>query len=289
MRPFLVLAAFGACASFAVLAGAATQPAPAPDGSAWAAEISAWKKERTKEIASERGWLAVSGLFWLNPGENVAGTRPSAVVKLPDGPAVAGVFARTGPVVTWKPADGPSKVIESDTAPWKQGRAWLQLLKRQDRIGLRMWDAQNARKLAFQGLKYFALDPKYRVTGRFTPHAKPMKIEIANVLGQVNEMETPGVVDFEIDGQTYRLTPVYETSEKVDLFYIFRDETAAKTTYGAGRFLHGPHPAKDGSVVLDFNKAYSPPCAFTDFATCPLPPAANRIRVAIPAGELDPH
>jgi uncharacterized protein (DUF1684 family) len=114
-------------------------------------------------------------------------------------------------------------------------------------------------------------------------------VKIANVIGQVNELVSPGVVEFELQGKKLQLTPVYETPKEDELFYIFKDATSGKTTYGAGRFVYSALPDKDGMVVLDFNRAYSPPCAFTDFATCPLPPAQNRLEAAIEAGELDPH
>ena len=114
-------------------------------------------------------------------------------------------------------------------------------------------------------------------------------MKIANVIGQVNDYPSPGVVEFELGGKIHRLTPVYETPARDELFYIFKDTTAGKSTYGAGRFVYTGLPDADGYVTLDFNRAYSPPCAFTDFATCPLPPAVNRLDIAIEAGEKDPH
>ena len=121
------------------------------------------------------------------------------------------------------------------------------------------------------------------------PAAGPTTVKIANVIGQVNELPSPGIVEFEIGGRKLQLTPVFETQAKDELFYIFKDATSAKSTYGAGRFVYSALPDADGNVVIDFNRAYSPPCAFTDFATCPLPPAQNRLSVAIEAGEKDPH
>ena len=114
-------------------------------------------------------------------------------------------------------------------------------------------------------------------------------MKVANVIGQVNDYPSPGVVEFKLQGKTLRLTPVFETPAADELFYIFKDGTAGKATYGAGRFVYSALPDQEGMVVLDFNRAYSPPCAFTDFATCPLPPPANRLSVSIEAGEKDPH
>ncbi len=130
---------------------------------------------------------------------------------------------------------------------------------------------------------------EYRVRGRLIPSAQPSKVKIANVIGQVNDFVSPGIVEFELQGKKLQLTPVYETPKQDELFYIFKDATSGKTTYGAGRFVYSALPDQDGMVILDFNRAYSPPCAFTDFATCPLPPASNRLEVAIEAGELNPH
>ena len=141
-------------------------------------------------------------------------------------------------------------------------------------------------RAAFKGLRYFPIDPRYRVVARFVPHAAPVMLDIPTVLGTVESMPSPGYASFELPGaaQPLRLDAVLEPGE-TELFFIFRDATAGKTTYGAGRFLYAAPPV-DGTVVLDFNRAYSPPCAFTPHATCPLPPPNNRLPVAIEAGEM---
>jgi uncharacterized protein (DUF1684 family) len=202
---------------------------------------------------------------------------------------VWGAFERTGEKVLVKPEGGPAREITAKDDPFQIGRTWVQLLRRSDLIGLRLWDPQNARKLAFPGLRWFDVRGEYRVRGRLIPHATPTKVRIANVIGQVNDYVSPGTVEFELRGKKLELTPVYETPKQDELFYIFKDATSGKTTYGAGRFMYSELPDKEGMVILDFNRAYSPPCAFTDFATCPLPPAQNRLAPAIEAGELDPH
>ena len=252
-------------------------------------ETLAWRQKRETDLRADQGWLSVSGLPWLKEGETTVGSGDGNAIRLADGPTRWGTIARTGIKVILRPAGGPPREITTKDEPFPIGRSWIQLIRRSELIGLRVWDPQNARKLAFTGLRWLEVKDEYRVRARLIPSASPSKVKIANVLGQVNDFVSPGVVEFELRGKRLRLTPVFETPKEDELFYIFKDATSAKTTYGAGRFVYSTLPDKDGMVVLDFNRAYSPPCAFTDFATCPLPPAQNRLEVAIEAGELDPH
>jgi uncharacterized protein (DUF1684 family) len=148
-----------------------------------------------------------------------------------------------------------------------------------------MLDPDSVARKSFRGLKYFPLDPAYHFHAKFVPYDKPKPVPVPNVLGQLVTMDSPGYVEFTLKGRSYHLEPVYETSKHEDLFFIFKDLTSRKETYEAGRFLHTPLPS-GGTVDLDFNRAYNPPCAFTAFATCPLPIKANQLQVRIPAGEL---
>lgn len=252
-------------------------------------ETTKWRQNREADLKADQGWLAVSGLPWLKEGETTIGSGEGSVVRLADGPKVWGAIARTGAKVVLKPGDGPPHEITTADPPFQIGRTWIQLIQRSELIGLRLWDPKNARKVAFPGLEWFEVKDNYRVRGRLLRSGQPSTVRIANVLGQVNDFVSPGVVEFELGGQKLQVTPVFETPAQDELFYIFKDATSAKTTYGAGRFVYSALPGKDGSVILDFNRAYSPPCAFTDFATCPLPPPQNRLRVSIEAGELAPH
>lgn len=249
----------------------------------------AWRQKREAELLADQGWLAVSGLPWLKEGETTIGSAEGSTVRVADGPARFGVFVRTGTAVELRPEGGPPRVITPRDPAFMAGRTFVQLIRRSDLIGLRLWDPKNARKLAFHGLEWFDVRPSYRVRGRLIPSTGRKTVRIANVIGQVNDFVSPGVVEFELEGRTLQLTPVYETPENTELFYIFKDGTAGKSTYAAGRFTYSELPDKDGMVTLDFNRAYSPPCAFTDFATCPLPPPQNRLELAIEAGEKDPH
>ncbi len=274
-----------------------------PAATSYRAEIEKYRSERVAELIAPNGWLAVQGLFWLHEGQNPAGSDPATEIRLPSrAPKRLGVFTLSGGAVTFT-ADPSAKVtaagkpIETTyTFPQRGGEqaavvsegVSLFVIRRSDRVGLRMLDPESPARKGFQGLHYFPLDPAYRFRARFVPYEKLKAVPVPNVLGQLNTMESPGYVEFALKGQTYRLEPVYETARHDDLFFIFKDLTSRTDTYEAGRFLHTPLP-KDGFVDLDFNRAYNPPCAFTDFATGPLPVKENQLAVAIRAGELRFH
>jgi len=164
----------------------------------------------------------------------------------------------------------------------KVGRLSLLAIKRSDKFGIRMKDPESEARRNFKGIESFPADESYRVTAKWV--AEPHKIPIRNILDQTEDSDCPGYAVFRLHGREFKLYPILEEPGARELFYIFRDQTSAKETYGAGRFLDSDMP-KDGAVVLDFNKAYNPPCAFTPYATCPLPPAENRLPVRIEAGE----
>ena len=176
--------------------------------------------------------------------------------------------------------------FETEKPPdqFKVGSLKLGVIKRGNRYGLRVRDKNSPARLHFKGLKWFPARANYRVIATFTPYDEPKEIIIMNVLGDELKLKTPGLLTFTLNGQKFELRPVVEDEKK--LFIIFRDLTAGKTTYPAGRFLYADLP-KDGKVVLDFNRAENPPCAFTEFATCPLPPRQNFMKIAINAGEIE--
>jgi len=265
------------------------QSPPPADVSAEATETVAWRKKREQDLMGERGWLAVSGLPWLKEGETTIGSGEANAIRLGDGPAVWGRIVRAGTRIELHPVEGAPRSLTMLDPPFRIGRTWIQLIQRGNLIGLRLWDPENPRKLAFKGLNWYEIDAAYRVRGRLIPSAPKTTVKIANVIGQVNDYVSPGIVEFEIAGRKLRLTPVYETSAQDELFYIFKDATSGKTTYGAGRFVYSALPDAEGMVIIDFNRASAPPCAFTDFATCPLPPRQNRLDRAIAAGELSSH
>ena len=260
----------------------------------------AWRDGRAKRLTSPNGWLTLVGLHWLEPGENVFGSDPDCAVPLPAGkaPKRAGLLVLDSGVVRIKPAkdsgfmlDGKpvvAQVLADDTMAKPdvvtRGDLSFVVIKRGDRRGIRVKDSQSPVLKSFKGLDYFPADPKWRVTASFAPYATPKKVTIPTVLGTTESMEAPGLVTFTIDGKTLTLEPVVEDPSDAKLFFIFKDQTSAKETYGAGRFLYADIP-KDGKVVLDFNQAYNPPCAFTHYATCPLPPKKNWLAIRVEAGE----
>jgi uncharacterized protein (DUF1684 family) len=245
-------------------------------------EIAAWRRQREDRLKADGGWLSVAGLFWLHEGRNPFGTDPTNQIVLPDGGARSGAFLLQDGKVTVM-MDGAERELWTDSADVaKVGRLSLFAIKRGDQYGIRLKDPQSEYRRHFTGIEYFPAKEDYKVTAKWM--AAPAKLPILNILGQTEEMESPGYAVFRLGGRECRLRPVLETPDAKELFYIFRDQTTGKETYGAGRFLYSEMP-KGGSVVLDFNKAYNPPCAFTPYATCPLPPAENRMTVPVEAGE----
>lgn len=283
------------------LAGMATGAVRTPDP-AYRAEIEKWRADREARLKGDGGWLQVVGLFWLKDGANSFGTDAGNAIVLPAGsaPARAGVFELRGGKTTVRMEPGVEGTVDGkpvgprELRPDVPGpedvlklgpRLTLHVIERGGRYGIRLKDRESALLKEFTGLRWFPVQEDYRVEARFVPYASPKKIAVPNILGQVEELPSPGYAAFAIGGREVRLDPVLEEPGATELFFIFRDQTTGKQTYPAGRFLYAPMP-KDGRVTLDFNKAYSPPCAFTPYATCPLPPKQNRLPVRIEAGEM---
>jgi uncharacterized protein (DUF1684 family) len=167
------------------------------------------------------------------------------------------------------------------------------VLHRGDRYALRIWDSASPARANFHGLHWYQPNPKYRIAARWIPHTPPKMLDIPTILGTVDHLPAPGVAEFALNGKTLRVEPVLEEPDSKELFFILRDTTSTTTTYGAGRFLYADFPSngldKPGTVVLDFNRMENPPCSYTPYATCPLPPKQNRMPVPIPAGEKRYH
>ena len=278
-------------------------PAPPTTGADYVREVETWRRERAQRLTADGGWLTVAGLTWLKPGANRFGADKDNDVVLPShaSPAHAGQFVleagrvrvEVAPQLAVTLAGQPvtQRELRSDrdgAAPdvLALGAITLQIIDRAGRLGVRLKDMRSAARRDFKGLAWYPITPAYRVIARFEAHAAPTTISVPSVLGGAEPMASPGTAVFELGGRTLRLAPVLEPGEP-RLFFILRDATSGKTTYGGGRFLYAD-PPRDGRVVLDFNKAYSPPCAFTPYATCPLPPESNRLPVPIEAGEMSP-
>jgi len=278
-----------------------TEPATAFDQSAHKNEIQKWQSDRLASLTKEDGWLTVVGLFWLNEGENKFGSDPGNPVVLPryKAPRLAGslwlengrVRLATHPGVEITAGDRPVAALDlkddnDDSGPTilKLGSLLINVVKRADRIGVRVKDTESRTRREFKGLEYYPIDAKWRMEARFEPYQPAKTIPITNVLGMTDDETSPGALAFDVGGRIYRIDPILEKGE-TDLFVMIADGTTGKETYGAGRYLYVSPPDAAGKVVIDFNKAFSPPCAFTNFATCPLPPRQNRLPFRIEAGE----
>jgi uncharacterized protein (DUF1684 family) len=250
-------------------------------------EILEWRKKRDAALRTPDGWTSLAGLFWLREGANRFGKDAANDIALADGPAQAGVFELHGGQVTVA-MDGQTRALQPDSkgGTVTVGRLSLLVIKRGERYGIRLKDPQSPYRTGFRGIEYFPIGEAYRVTARWV--LAPKQLPILNILGQTEPSENPGYAVFRLHGQELRLYPIIEVPGDKQLFYIFRDLTTGKETYPAGRFFYSEMP-KDGEVVLDFNKAYNPPCAFTPYATCPLPPKENYLQVRIEAGEKTYH
>jgi uncharacterized protein (DUF1684 family) len=264
------------------------------------ASVEKWRAERVAELTGETGWLTLVGLFWLDPGESTFGRAPTNTLVLdhPSLAATAGTFVLAGDKVTFTAKSGSgithggqpvtsielvSDAKESPTVV-SSGPLRFFIIERAGKFAVRVRDVASRRRSDFRGLQYFAIDPEWVFNARFEPYEPKRQIKIVNVLGLEDDMVSPGAIVFAKNGQEVRLDAVLDGDDATDLFVMFADGTSGHDTYGAGRFLHVPF-ATDGKTVVDFNKAYNPPCAFNDFATCPLPPYQNRVKLKITAGE----
>jgi uncharacterized protein (DUF1684 family) len=271
---------------------AAASPAAVSD-TAYRQEVESWRQDRLKSLKNENGWLTLVGLFWLDEGENRFGSDAANKVTLPAGkaPKVAGTLVRKGEAVTVKVAPGAQVTQEgkpvtemalaSDAGGkptvLEMGPVSFFVIRRGDRVGVRVKDKASPVLASFHGIDSYPVDPSWRVTARFEPYRPVKKVPVPNVLGTMEDTPSPGALVFERDGKTYRLDAFGDSAEG-ELFLIFADPTNGKETYGAGRFLDTEAP-KDGKVVVDFNKAYNPPCALTVWRC-----ASKRGRRRSPAG-----
>jgi hypothetical protein len=292
LLPILLLAA-AACAP-------AAADAPPLDVAAYERSLDEWKASRLAEAAGPDGWSTLTGLHWLKDGESRVGGDSAAEVPLPASHAPPRVgtirfaqgharfVAERGARVTAAGAPVDSISLDADSAGRPTvlalGSVSMRLIERGGRLGVRVKDTLSDRRVHFAGLQYFPTDTAWRLHGRLLRAPAGKTIRIMNVLGMEDDQPSPGAIEFVVGGKTYRLDTIVERGD-TDLFVMFRDRTSADETYPAGRFLHVNNPDAEGRVVIDFNRAYNPPCAFSPFATCPLPPRQNVLPIRIPAGE----
>jgi uncharacterized protein len=304
--------AFGLLAlwlTFLATAFAADKPAAATP---WKTDLLAWRAEHAKQLQTPNGWLTVIGLEWLKSGDNSVGSGKgnAAVIKAPTAPSM-GVVRLSGESLQLLPPNGgyPKGLLVDGIAPANpqplqpdssghpskitDGSVTITIIHRGDRYGLRIKDSKAAARLHFHGLKWFPPEAAYRVQAKWIPYNPPHQVPVPTILGTEVMSDVPGAAEFTLDGKTWRLEPILESPDDKDLFFIFRDTTSKSETYGAGRFLYTPLPdhglTQAGQVELDFNRAENPPCAYTPYATCPLPTSQNRLPIPIPAGQLRYH
>jgi uncharacterized protein (DUF1684 family) len=229
-----------------------------------------WRAEREARLKAPDGWLSLVGLSWLKPGKNSV---------------MGGTMTLVGDRVKWTSADGRERdrVIKADSEEFVSvGGKKLFVIHRGQRFGVRVKDHNSEYRRSFTKLEWYPVDPRWRVSAKYIPFDRPKKKHFDSQTGDPQEMIIPGIVEFTRSGKTFRLSPILEGDE---FFFVIRDTTAGKATYPAARFIYSKAPAKAGPVEVDFNKAYNPPCVFTPYATCPLPPPENRLSIPVEAGE----
>jgi uncharacterized protein (DUF1684 family) len=277
----------------------AAPPALSPDLAAYLAEVESWRAERMEGLRQPDSWLSLAGLYWLEEGANSIGADPVSDLVLPAGRAAArlGVLSRTGRQVRFEAApdaavsqegqsvtsvDLASDVTGAPTTLEHRGLLFY-LIERGERVGLRLKDPESALLSEFTGIDHYPVDPGWRLEARFEPFAEVRMIPVPNITGDVLDQPGHGRIVFSIAGSEHSLAPL--GPPEGELFLVFGDETNGGDTYGGGRFLDVEPPDPAGRLVIDFNKAYNPPCVFSPYATCPLPPPGNRLPLAVVAGE----
>ncbi|MCZ6649044.1 MAG: DUF1684 domain-containing protein [Acidobacteria bacterium] len=272
-----------------------------PAADAYIKEIQQWHAKREALLGSENGWLTLVGLAWLAPGENSFGSDPSGDVILPadKAPARAGILILDDDGVTVVP-EAPGLLLDGEPVTSRHrltdadgtshiltlGSLRLYIIRRGGKFGVRIKDPSSALRRDFTGVATFPIDTGWRVEGRWEAYPEPRQRQIPTVTGTPAKMLAPGRVHLTLGGREMTLEPVIASPEDRTLFFIFKDGTTGHDTYGGGRYLYSPLP-RDGRLILDFNKAHNPPCAFTPYATCPLPPPGNTLPIRVEAGEKD--
>jgi uncharacterized protein (DUF1684 family) len=279
--------------------------ADTPSGAATTAypqQIEQSRADRVKRLTGPDGWLSLIGLEWLQAGDNRVGSAADNDIVLKAGPAHLGTVTLSkdgsthitlakdsGATIDGKAVNEATLVddmhVTGDAAPTlvSFGPANFYVIDRDGRRALRVKDSEAAARKNFVGIDYFPIDPSWRIVADWVPFDPPHDLQMGSVIGTIDTVKVPGKAVFKRDGHTYELLP-YQEEPGGELFFVMADRTSGKETYGAARFLYAALP-QNGKVVLDFNKAYNPPCAFTPFATCPLAPPENRLDLSVTAGE----
>lgn len=251
----------------------------------------AYRQKREAGLKADGGWLTVTGLFWLREGANTLGSGPENDIVLPESsPAQLGTlhvekgqarFVSAGAEVLLNGRPVTASAIKSGADILSYGPLDFLLITRSNRLAVRLKDKNSVLRKNFTRLSWFPVDEEWRITGRYVKSDQPSPLVLDTIIGDQTQMRSSGYVEFQRAGQTFRLLAIDQGKR---LFFVLRDRTSGRTTYASSRFLYA-EPSADGTVILDFNRAENPPCAFTPYATCPLPPAQNRLPLTIEAGE----
>lgn len=285
-------------ASFAGVQIMSANVESSPPSAEYAKQIETWRAQRVERLKAPDGWLSLIGLHWLKDGKNTVGSAKDNDVVLVKGPAHLGAIAvkggkatieldaKAGATIDGKKAKSAELRDDSNEKPTTVafGTASFYVIDRNGKKGLRVKDSNAESRTHFVGIDNFPIDASWRIEAKWEAFAPAHSLDVPTVLGSVDKMTVPGKAVFTHGGKTYELLPVLETPDAKEVWFIFADRTSGKETYGAARFLYADLP-KDGKLVIDFNKAYNPPCAFTPYATCPLAPPENRLDLAVTAGE----
>ena len=279
----------------------------------FAEDLAAWRTQHVADLLKPDGWLSLSGLEWLQPGDNSLGSAADNKIRLTAGsPAHLAILHLEGETITLNPPSGgflsdflvagsPAKPqllrVEANNDKVSPhltiGTLKMYVIRREARFALRIKDSHSPGIVGFHGLQWYSGDADYRVTAKWTPYSPQKTIALATLVGTSYDQPVPGVAEFTLAGKTFRLEPVLEDPAVAKLFFILRDTTSTTTTYPACRFLYTGVPTngldKAGELVLDFNRLENPPCAYSPFSTCPLPPPGNRLPIALPVGEKRYH
>jgi uncharacterized protein (DUF1684 family) len=261
-------------------------------------EIEAWHEKQMASLKSENGWLNLIGLYWLEEGENSFGSGAEVDLKLENKifPETLGIFFLEEGKVYFEPkvegVESEGSVVENKilifdpegkiNKPLTLGSLHWVIIKRSDAFGVRLRDYEADVVSNFEGVEQYPIDLNWRIEAKFIPYESSKTIPITNVIGQTTENPSPGYLKFQIGDKTFTLDALDGNEE--ELYLIFADETSGRETYGGGRYMYVKKADDSGNVIIDFNKAYNPPCVYTAHATCPLPPRQNMLEVAITAG-----
>jgi len=281
------------------------------DTELWRKDVLDWRAKHALDLQKPDGWLSLAGLEWLALGANSFGGAEDNKIHVAGAPEHLGVLELKDTTVTLKEPPGgfpkdflvagvpaKSQALRTDLNTDKSavhltiGTLNLYVIRRADRFALRVKDSKSEALRNFHELKWYEPDPRYRVEAKWMPYNPAKTVTLITLAGTEDPQPVPGVAEFQLLGVTYKLEPVLETGPD-RLFFILRDATSTSTTYGACRFLYTSLPsngaAREGALTLDFNHLENPPCAYTSFSTCPLPPPGNRLQIALPVGEQRYH